>query len=98
MAPISRCYFALLVACFVELFGEEVLSNDVGLREVVHSLLYFAENSVICIHFVIESIFLDNILWEEFQFHSEVFEMIHGGHQVEIFNGNCHNLCMLVCW
>ncbi len=66
VAPVSRGYFALLVACFVELFGEEVLGNDAGLWEAVHSLSYFAENVAICIHFVTEFVFLNDILWEEF--------------------------------
>jgi hypothetical protein len=93
VAPVSRAYFALSVACFVELFGEEVLGNDAGLREAVHSSSYFAENVAIYIHFVMEFVFLNDILWEEFSFHSEVFKTVHGGHQVEIFNVNCHKLC-----
>jgi hypothetical protein len=40
VAPVSRGYFALLLACFVESFGEEILGNDAGLREAVHSLSY----------------------------------------------------------
>ncbi len=66
VAPVSRGYFALLVACFVESFGEEVLGDDAGLRKAVHSLSYFAENIVICIYFVTEFVFIDDILWEEF--------------------------------
>ncbi len=66
VALVSRGYFALSVACFVESFGEEVLGNNAGLREAIHSTLYFAENAAICIQFVTEFVFLDDILWEEF--------------------------------
>ncbi len=66
MVPVSTGYFALLVACFVESFGEEFLGNDASLREAVHSLSYFAENVAICINFVTEFVFLDDILWEDF--------------------------------
>jgi hypothetical protein len=63
VVPVSRGYFALSVACFVELFGEEVLGNDAGLRKVIHSLSYFVEKDAFCIHFVTEFVFLDDILW-----------------------------------
>jgi hypothetical protein len=66
VAPESRGYIALSVTCFVESFGEEVLGNDSGLREAIHSLSYFAENVAICIHFVREFVFLDDILCKEF--------------------------------
>jgi hypothetical protein len=44
MMPISWCDLALLVPCLVEALGEEVLSNNAGLREAVHPALHFAEN------------------------------------------------------
>ena len=67
---------------------------DSGLRETVHSLSYFAENVAICVHFVAKSVFLDDILWEEVYFHPEVFEAGHGhgGHQVEVFDVDRHEL------
>ncbi len=52
VAPVSQCYFTLAVSCLVELFGEEFLRDDTGLREAVHSSSYFTENVAICIHFV----------------------------------------------
>ena len=63
-----------------------------ALREAVHSLSYFSENVAICVHFVAKSVFLDDILWEEVYFHPEVFKTGHGGHQVEVFDVNCHEL------
>jgi hypothetical protein len=70
MMPISWCDLALLVPCLVQVLGEEVLSNNAGLREAVHPASYFAENVAICIRFVTESIFIDDVLGEQFQFHS----------------------------
>ncbi len=66
VAPVSRCDCTLAVSCFVESFGEEFLRDDSGLREAVHSSLYFTENVAICVHFITESIFLYDILWEKF--------------------------------
>jgi hypothetical protein len=37
------------------------LGYDSGLREAVHSSTYFVENVVICVHFVANSVFLDDI-------------------------------------
>ncbi len=42
MPPVSWCDGALLVTCFVKAFGEEVLCNDAGLWEAVHSPSHFA--------------------------------------------------------
>jgi hypothetical protein len=66
VAPVSRCYCTLAVSCLVESFGEELLRDDSGLREAVHSSSYFTENVAICVHFITESIFLDDILWKKF--------------------------------
>ncbi len=66
VAPVSWCYCTLAVSCLAEAFGEEFLRDDSGLREAVHSLSYFTENIAICIHFVTESVVLDDILWEKF--------------------------------
>ncbi len=52
VVPVSWCYFTLAVSCLVESFGEELLRDDTGLREAVHSSSYFTENIAICIHFV----------------------------------------------
>jgi hypothetical protein len=58
VTPISWCNFALLVPYLVEVLGEEVLSNNAGLREAVHPTLHFAENVAVCIRFVTESVFI----------------------------------------
>jgi hypothetical protein len=62
VTPISWCDLALLVPCLVEALGEEVLSNNAGLREAVHLALHFAENVAICVRFVTESVFIDDVL------------------------------------
>jgi hypothetical protein len=64
--PISWCDLALLVPCLVEALGEEVLSNNASLREAVHPASHFAENVAVCICFVTESIFIDDVLGEQF--------------------------------
>jgi hypothetical protein len=60
--PVSWCDSARAVSCFVKAFGEEVLRNNAGLWEAVHSTLHFAENIAICVHFVTECIFVDDVL------------------------------------
>jgi hypothetical protein len=82
MTPISWCDLALLVPCLEEALGEEVLSNNAGLREAVHPALHFSEKVAICI--VTESVFIDDVLGEQFQFHSEVLVPVHGSHEVEV--------------
>jgi hypothetical protein len=62
VTPISWCDLALLVPCLVEALGEEVLSNNAGLREAVHPSLHFAENIAVCVCFVTQSIFIDDVL------------------------------------
>ncbi len=57
MPPVSWCDSALAVSCFVMAFGEEVLHNDAGLQEAVHSTLHFIENIAILIRFVTECVF-----------------------------------------
>ncbi len=70
MMPVSWCDCALLVSCFGKVFGEEFLRNDAGLWEaVVHPTLHFAANIAFCVRFVAESIFIDDVLWEEFKFY-----------------------------
>jgi hypothetical protein len=69
VVPVSQCDRTLAVSCLVEsLFGEELLCDDSGLREAIHSLSYFTENVAICIHFIMESILLDDILCESSHF------------------------------
>ncbi len=94
VTPISWCDLALLVPCLVEALGEEVLNNNAGLREAIHPALHFAENLAICIRFVTESIFIDDVLGEQFQFHSEVLVPVHGNHEVEVLDVDDHELCI----
>jgi hypothetical protein len=58
------CDLALVVSGLVKSLGKEVLRNDAGLRKAVHSLSHFTEDIAICIHLVVESIFLNDIGWE----------------------------------
>jgi hypothetical protein len=92
--PISWCDIALPVSCLVEALGEEVLSNNAGLREAVHPALHFAEDIPICVCFVTESLFIDDVLGEQFQFHSEVLITFHGSHEVEVLDVDSHELCI----
>jgi hypothetical protein len=95
MTPISWCDLALPVPCLVEALGEEVLSNNSGLREAVHPASHFAEDVAICICFVMESILIDDVLREQFQFHSEVLITFHGSHEVaEVLDVDSHELCI----
>jgi len=64
VTPISWGGFALSVPGFVETFGEEFLCNYSGLWEAVHPVSHFTEDIAICVHFVAESAFIDDILWE----------------------------------
>ena len=64
MSPVPWRDFALAVSGLVKSLGEEVLRNDAGLRQAVHSLSHFTENISVCIHLVAESIFLNDIGWE----------------------------------
>ncbi len=66
VTPVSWCDLALLVPCLVEALGEEVLSKNAGLRKAVHPVSHFTENVAICIHFVTESILIDDVLGEQF--------------------------------
>jgi hypothetical protein len=92
--PISWCHIVLSVPCLVEALGEEVLSNNAGLREAVHPTSHFAENIAIYICFVTESIFIDDVLGERFQFHSEVLVPVHRSHEVEVLDVDGHELCI----
>ncbi len=92
--PVSWCDSALAVACFVKAFGEEVLRNDACLWEAVHSMSDFAENIAICIHFVTECVFINDLLWEEFKFHPEELMAIYGHHEEEVLDVNSHELCI----
>ncbi len=90
MAPVSRCDFALAVTCLVKVFGQEFLSNDSGLWEAVHPARYFTEDIAFCVYFVMESLFVYDVLWEKFNFHSEAFITIHRRHEVEVLDVNSH--------
>jgi hypothetical protein len=92
--PVSWCDSALAVSCFVKAFGEEVLRNDASLWEAIHSTSHFAENIAIRISFVKECVFIDDVLWEEFEFHPEVLEAIHGRHEVKVLDVDGHELCI----
>ncbi len=93
MTPVSWCDCALtVVSCFVEAFGEEFLRNDAGLWEAIHPASHFAENIAICVHFVAESVFMDDVLWKEIKFHPEVLITVHGHHEVEVLDVNSHEL------
>jgi hypothetical protein len=94
MMPVSWCHSALAVSCFVKAFGEEFLRNDAGLWEAIHSTMHFAENIAIRVHFVMECVFVYDVLWEEFEFHPEVLIAIHGHHKAEVLDVNSHELCI----
>jgi hypothetical protein len=94
VTSISWCDLALPVSCLVKALGEEVLSNNASLREAVHPASHFEENVAICIHFVMESVFIDDVLGEQFQFHSKVLVTFHGSHEVEVLDVNGHELCI----
>jgi hypothetical protein len=83
---------ALSIPSFVELLNEEVLRYNAGLWEGVHSASHFTEDIAICIHLVVESVFVNDIRQEQLQFHTEVFVLIHWCHEVEIIYVNCHEL------
>jgi hypothetical protein len=61
MSPVPWRDFALAVSGLVKSLGEEVLRNDAGLWKAIHSSLHFIENISICVHLVVESIFLNDI-------------------------------------
>jgi hypothetical protein len=92
--PVSWCDSALAVTCFVKAFGKEILCNDASLWEVVHSMSYFAENIAIRVHFVTECVFINDVLWEEFESHPEVLVAIYGHHEVEVLDVDGHELCI----
>ncbi len=92
MTPVSWGDLALPVPRLLEVFGEEVLGNDAGLGKAVHPTLYFTEDVAICVDLVAESISLDDILGKQFKFHLEVLVAVHGSHEVEVFDVNCHEL------
>jgi hypothetical protein len=94
VTPISWCDLALLVPCLVEALGEEVLSNNASLREAIHPALHFAENVAICVRFVMESVFIDDVLGEQFQFYSEVLVPVHGSHEVEVLDVDVMNFAL----
>ncbi len=94
LTPVSWCDLALLVPCLVEALGEEVLSKNASLRETIHPTLHFTENVAICIHFAMESIFINDVLGEQFQFHSEVLVTVHGSHEVVVLDVDRHELCV----
>ncbi len=90
--PVSWCDSALPVACFMEAFDEKFLRNDVGLWEAVQSRFHFAENIAVCIPFVTECIFIDDVMWEDFEFHPEILVKVHGHHEVEVLDVDSHEL------
>ena len=92
--PVTRSDLALGIPCFVESLGEEVLGNDTCLGKTVHATPYFAKNVAICIDFVSEAIFFDDILGEQIHFHAKVFLPIHGSHEVKILDVDSHELCI----
>ncbi len=92
MTPVSWCDSALAVSCFVKAFGE-FLRNDASLWEAIHSMLHFVENIAICVQFVMECIFVDDVLLEKFKFHPEVHVAIHEHHEVEVLDVDSHKLC-----
>ena len=54
--------------------------------------LHFAEDIAICVHFVTESVFFDDVRWEQLQFHSEVYKLVNQCHQIEILDVDRHEL------
>ena len=92
--PISWCDLALSVPCLVDVLGEEILSNNAGLKEAIHPALHFTENVAICIRFVTESVFIDDVLGEQFRFYSEVLVPVHWSHEVEVLDVDGHELCI----
>jgi hypothetical protein len=92
MMPVYWCDSALAVSCFVKAFAEDFLRNDVSLWEAIHSTLHFAENIAVRVHFVMECVFVHDVLWEEFEFHPEILLGIHVCHEVEVLDVDSHEL------
>ncbi len=62
--------------------------------KAIHPATHFTEDIAFCIRFVMETIFINNVLWEEFEFHSEVLKMVLGSHEVEVADVNSHEFCI----
>ena len=62
VCPVSWGELALFVAGNDESFLEELLCDNSCLGESVHSSSYFAEYITIGIHFVMQIVFIDNVL------------------------------------
>ena len=93
--PISRGKFALFVAGDDESFLEELLCNNSCLGESIHSSSYFAEHVTVFVYFVVQIVFVDNVLGKEVDLHPEVFVAFHWRHQIEIFYVDGHKFCIL---
>ena len=94
VSPVPWCDLALVVTGFVESLGEEILRDDTCLRKTIHAASYLTKHIAIRIDFVTEAIFFDDVWWEHLQFHAEVFIPIHRGHEVEVFDVDCHEFAV----
>ena len=92
VSPVTWGDLALGVPCFVESLGEEVLCDDACLGKPIHSTSYFTKYIAIFINLVLEAVFFDDVFWKQLQFHAEVFIPIHGSHEVEVLDVDCHEL------
>jgi hypothetical protein len=65
VTPVSWGDCTLPVSSLLEALGEEVLCKYTSLGEAIHPTLHFTEDVAICVYFVAEFVFIDDVLGEQ---------------------------------
>ena len=84
--PVSGCEFFLCVAGLEKALFKELLCNYAGLWESIHTSSYLAVYVYVWVYLFTEVVFFNDIFWEQFKLHLEIFVACHWCFQVDILD------------
>ena len=90
MCPQSRGCGALAIAMLCQALFQQLLGNDTGLWQAVHSLSYFAVDGSVRSGKFAELVMIDNVFGHICESEAHVFVASHRGVQIKILDVHCH--------
>ena len=93
MTPEARSVLALAVTLFGKSLLEELVGNDAGLGEAVHSFPNFDVDPSVFVNQVPEVVFYDDLFRDDVESEAHVFRIGHRGVEVEVGQVNAEEHC-----
>ena len=84
VTPEARSVLALVVSFFGKSLLEELVGNDAGLGEAIHSFPNFDVDPSNFVNQVLEVVFYDDLFWDDVELEAHVFRIGYRGVKVKV--------------